>query len=93
MTIKMRLSRILAASALAASTGLTVGFAASAAAAPPAGPGDVEVCTVGCSHHPEPTVPDDLANPTENPDPEGPDEPTEDSPSDAPIPADANFTG
>jgi hypothetical protein len=87
MNITMRLSRILAASALAASAGLAVGLtAAPAGAEPPQGPGEL------CLSPPcETERPDDLANPTENPDPEVPDEPGE--PTDVPIPTDANFTG
>jgi hypothetical protein len=95
MTIKMRLSSILAASVLAATAGLATGLAAAPAGADPDAP--VELCL---SPPCEPHHPDDLANPTEDPDDGGGETtPTEDpNPDDGgsvdvPIPANANFTG
>jgi hypothetical protein len=97
MTIRMRLTSVLAASVLAASAGLVTGFAAApAGAVPPVGPTDEQVCTEDCG----PDEPDGPIGPggfevcTEDcsSHPDEPETPEED-PGDAPIPADANFTG
>ncbi len=96
MTIRMRLTSLLAASVLAASAGLVTGFVASPAGAQPVGPGDEQACTVSCGDD-EPDGPsdhqgaDDFEVCTEgcSSHPDDPDEET----GDVPIPADANFTG
>jgi hypothetical protein len=95
MSITMRLSSILAASALAATVGLATGLTiAPAAAGGPVGPGDVQVCTQDCGpepEEPEPWGPGGFQVCTEDC---GPDEPETGGESvDTPIPADANFTG
>jgi hypothetical protein len=95
MTITMRFSSILAASVLAASAGLATGFAAAPASAVP-GPTDEQVCTEDCGPD-EPDVPEgpdgfEVCTEDCSSHPGGPEVPEED-PGDAPIPADANFTG
>jgi hypothetical protein len=97
MTIKMRLTSLLAASVLAASAGLVTGFAAAPAGAVPPGPTDEQVCTEDCGpDDPEPpTGPGGFEVCTEDCGPDDPDpgDPDPEDPGDAPIPADANFTG
>ena len=97
MTIKMRLSSILAASVLAASAGLATGLAAAPAGA---NPGADVPFTDFCLENPcPPEGPGDLApNPPEDDDGGEETTPTEDpdgggSNVDVPIPANANFTG
>jgi hypothetical protein len=99
MTIKMRLSSILAASVLAASAGLATGLAAAPAGA---NPGADVPFTDFCLENPCPpdyTGPGDLApNPPEDDDGGEETTPTGDpdgggSNVDVPIPANANFTG
>jgi hypothetical protein len=90
MSVRTRVISVMAAAAFMAAIGMG---ASAGAAPPPAGPGDLEVCTEDCSSHPPPgpVGPDDLANPTE--DPGGSDPQPEDPPADVPIPATATFTG
>ena len=97
MTIKMRLTSVLAASVLAASAGLVTGFAAAPAGAVP-GPDGFEVCTEDCGPEPEepeaPEGPGSFETCTEDCGPDDPEEPDGGGGSvDVPIPADANFTG
>jgi hypothetical protein len=91
MRVKTRVISAIAAAAFVAAVGMA--GTPAGAAPPPAGPGDIEVCTEGCSSHPPPgpVGPDDLANPTG--DPGGTDPQPEDPPADLPIPANATFTG
>ena len=85
MSIRTRAFSAIAAGALVATFGLA---SASAGAVPPLGPGDEQVCTEDCaSHPPDPWGPDDLATPPGDPDDGG------DTPTDTPIPTNANFTG
>ena len=94
MTITMRVSRILAASALAASAGLATGIAAAPAGANPGGGFELsELCS------PMPSPPENPGDLAPNPQPEddgGETNPTGETGGesvDVPIPASANFTG